>query len=110
MPPPFDRHLFVCTNRRPDGSPKGCCATKGADQVRLALKQAMDEAGLKGVRVNQAGCLDACERGVAVVVYPEGHWYQAVTPGDAKELVARALAKGEFVERLAMQPFERKKG
>lgn len=109
MPPPFARHVFVCTNRRPDGSPKGCCASKGGDEVRLALKNALDAAGVKGIRVNQSGCLDACEKGVAVVVYPEGVWYQGVKVEDAPELVARHLQGGEPVERLRMTPFEARK-
>ena len=109
MPPPFERHVFVCTNRRPDGSPKGCCATKGGDEVRLALKKELDAQGVQGVRANASGCLDACERGVAVVVYPDNVWYQGVTVGDVKELVSSHLVGGAPVERLRMAPFERKK-
>ncbi len=110
MPPPYTRHVFVCTNRRPDGSPRGCCATKGGDELRLALKKEVDAQGLKGVRVNGAGCLDACEQGAAVVVYPEGAWYGGVTLGDVKELVEKQVGRGEVVERLKLKlPFERKK-
>ena len=69
----FERHLFVCINRRAAGNPKGCCASKGAEEVHAALKLAAHERGLKGrVRVNKAGCLDACEEGVSAVLYPEG--------------------------------------
>ena len=101
--------MFVCTNRRPDGSPKGCCATKGGDEVRLALKKALDEAQLKGVRVNTAGCLDACERGVAVVVYPEGVWYGGVKVEDAAELVRSHLVDGVPLERRRMPPIDPRK-
>jgi (2Fe-2S) ferredoxin len=103
MPPPYARHVFVCTNRRPDGNPKGCCATKGADEVRARFKQSMDRAGLKGdVRANAAGCLDACEQGVAVVVYPDNVWYGKVTLGDVDEIVREHLVSGAPVERLRM--------
>ena len=106
----FRRHVFVCTNRRPDGSPKGCCASKGGDAVRLALKKAADAAGVTGVRINQAGCLDACERGVAVAVYPEGVWYGGVTVEDAQELAQTHLKAGQPVERLRMAlPITREK-
>lgn len=108
MPPPFVRHVFVCTNRRPDGSPKGCCASKGSEELRLALKKEADAQGLKGVRINTSGCLDACEKGPAIVVYPEGHWYERVGMADVKELVS-SFASGTAVERLKMTPFERKK-
>jgi len=103
MSPPYVRHVFVCTNRRPDGSPKGCCASKGAEEVRLALKKAVDAHGVKSVRVNTAGCLDACERGVAVVIYPEGNWYGGVTVQDVDELVETQLQQGKVLERLTME-------
>jgi (2Fe-2S) ferredoxin len=106
MPPPFTRHVFVCTNRRPDGAPKGCCASKGGEELRLALKKASDAAGVKGVRINSAGCLDACERGMSIVVYPEGVWYGGVKPDDVPELVQSHLLEGNPVERLRMAPFE----
>lgn len=99
--PPFVRHLFVCENQRPPGHPRGCCADKGGAGLKKALKQAVGEAGLSGqVRVNTAGCLDACEVGASVVVYPEQVWYGHVTPADVAEIVASHLVAGRPVERL----------
>lgn len=109
MPPPYTRHVFVCTNRRPDGSPKGCCATKGSEELKVALKRACDAAGVTGVRINAAGCLDACERGISVVVYPEGVWYGGVKQDDVDELVRSHLQKGQPVERLRMALIEQRK-
>lgn len=109
MPPPFDRHVFVCTNRRPDGHPKGCCATKGAEEVRAAFKEELDKRGLKGrMRANAAGCLDTCAFGVSVVVYPEGAWYGGVKVEDVPTIVEEHLVQGRPVERLLM-PFSKKK-
>src|SRR5512136_3023708 len=103
----FEHHVFVCENRRPDGSPKGCCASKGGSAVREALKAEVARRGLKGsVRANAAGCLDACERGVAVVVYPEGVWYGGVTVDDVPEIVERHLIGGQPVERLRLRDLE----
>jgi len=110
MPPPFQRQVFVCTNRRPDGSPRGCCASKGGEELRIALKKELDAQEVKGTRINGAGCLDACERGMSVVVYPEGVWYGPVTQSDVKEIVSSHLKGGQVVERLVMKlPIERKK-
>lgn len=100
-------HLFVCTNRRADEDPRGCCAAKGSEAIASALKQRAYAAGLKGrVRVNKAGCLDACAHGVSAVVYPQGVYYSRITLDDVDEIVQRTLIGGEIVERLRA-PFER---
>jgi (2Fe-2S) ferredoxin len=110
MPPPFTKHIFVCTNRRPDGSPRGCCASKGGDDIRLEFKKELDAHDIRGVRANNSGCLDACERGVTVVVYPDGVWYGPVTKSDVKQIVEEHIIGGRPVERLKMVlPIERKK-
>lgn len=104
MPPPYTCHVFTCTNRRPEGSPKGCCASKGAEEVRLEFKKQLDAQGVRGVRANAAGCLDACEQGVTVVIYPEGTWYGRVTREDVAEIVREHVVGGRPVERLRLQP------
>ena len=103
MPLPYRRHIFVCTNRRPEGDPKGCCAEKGSEQVRALFKAELDKRGLKGqVRANAAGCLDQCASGITVVVYPEGIWYARVRPEDVAEIVEEHIVGGRPVERLRM--------
>lgn len=60
----YDKHLFICINERPPGSPKGCCAAKGGKEIRLEFVKLISQHGLKGrVRSNKSGCLDACELG-----------------------------------------------
>ena len=99
----FQRHLFVCINDRGPGHPRGCCASKGGLQVADALKKKIFDAGLKRiVRSNKAGCLDQCERGVTVVVYPEAVWYGGVTVDDVDEIVEKHVLGGEIVERLVI--------
>jgi (2Fe-2S) ferredoxin len=101
--PSFQRHVFVCVNERAPGNPKGCCKAKGAEAVRDELKKRLYEIGLKGVvRANNSGCLDQCENGVTVVVYPEQVWYGHVTVADVPELIDRHILRGEFVERLML--------
>jgi len=98
---PFDRHVFVCVNRRDADNPKGCCARKGASEIRDRLKVLAFEAGLKGlVRINSAGCLGNCALGVTVVVYPEAVWYGKMTMDDVDEVFREHILEGRSVERL----------
>ena len=103
MPPPYAHHIFVCTNRRPEGHPKGCCAEKGSEEVRALFKEELDRRGLKAtVRANAAGCLDTCQFGISVVVYPEGVWYGRVTKDDVAAIIDEHIVGGRPVERLRM--------
>jgi (2Fe-2S) ferredoxin len=102
--PHYERHVFVCVNRREPGNPKGSCAEKGGDAVRDELKRLLHERGLKGqVRANAAGCLDQCARGVCVVVYPEQVWYGGVKAEDVPEIIEQHLVGGVPVDRLRMK-------
>ncbi len=101
--PHFDRHVFVCVNERATDHPRGCCKAKGGNEVRDALNKELTARGLaKAIRANNAGCLDQCEHGVTIVVYPEQVWYGGVTVDDVKEIVKRHLIGGEPVARLVL--------
>jgi (2Fe-2S) ferredoxin len=101
--PHFERHVFVCTNERPAGHPKGCCKLKGSEDVREAFKKELAARGLKKrVRANAAGCLDQCELGVSVVIYPEQVWYGHVTVADVPEIIEQHIIGGQYVTRLMM--------
>jgi (2Fe-2S) ferredoxin len=102
--PSLERHVFICTNQREPGNPKGDCASKGGEEVRGEFKRLLHEKGLKGrMRANAAGCLDQCAKGVTVVVYPEQVWYGGVTAGDVDEIVEQHLVGGVPVERLRIK-------
>ena len=100
----FERHIFVCTNTREPGSARGCCNPEGKAELHKLLGQATNAAGLKAaVRVNKAGCLDQCEHGPTLVVYPEGIWYGGVQAEDVAEIVQSHLVEGRPVKRLMIQ-------
>ena len=102
--PKLERHIFICTNRRSPDNPKGCCAAKDAEKVRSEFKRQVFERGLRGrMRANASGCLDQCEHGVTVVVYPEQVWYGGVKPDDVSEIVEQHLVGGVPVERLRIR-------
>jgi (2Fe-2S) ferredoxin len=93
----------VCTNRRPDGHPKGSCAEKGSEEVVSRLKEALAKRGINKdlVRACSSSCLDLCEVGVAVLQEPEHVAYGRVTLDDV-ETIADAVASGEVVQRLVV--------
>lgn len=101
----YRHHLFFCTNQRDDGHP--CCGRFNAAGQCGYLKQRVKElelAGPGGVRVNIAGCLDRCEHGPVLVIYPEAVWYTYVDRDDLDEILQRHLIDGERVERLLIKP------
>lgn len=100
----YRAHVFCCTNQRPAGHPRGCCADKGAERLRNYMKARLKEEGLAGMRVNSAGCLDRCELGPTLVIYPEGVWYSYADERDIDDIIARHLIGGERVERLLLYP------
>jgi (2Fe-2S) ferredoxin len=98
----FDKHVFFCTNQRDDGS--ACCNNHGAQKARDYVKKRVKELGISGpgnkLRINSAGCMDRCEEGPVIVVYPEGTWYTYVDENDLDEIIEAHLKNGRIVERL----------
>ena len=101
--PQRKRYLFVCTNRRADGDPKGSCAFRGSEEVRLALKELINARGLGKVeaRICAASCLDQCSTGVTILVEPDHFFYGRVTLEDVAEIVD-GIASGKRIERLVL--------
>jgi (2Fe-2S) ferredoxin len=98
----YDAHLFVCCNRRPDGHARGSCAAKGSEKLRDYMKARVKELGLPRTRVNLAGCLDRCELGPCVVIYPEGVWYKIESTADVDAILEQHLRDGTIVRRLRL--------
>jgi (2Fe-2S) ferredoxin len=99
--PNFEKHIFVCTNTRPPDHPTPSCGPKGGLEIQKKFKERLAALGLKSkVRANQSGCLDACQNGVAVVIYPQGLWYKNVTVDDVDEIIEKSVIGNGVVERL----------
>jgi len=99
--PKFIHHIFICTNQRPAENPRGCCDPQGIGALQLAFKKELSLRGLKEtVRANRSGCLDQCEHGPTVVVYPEGVWYGGVKPEDVTEIIESHIINKTPVARL----------
>ena len=99
--PQFTSHLFVCGNRRAEGHSRGCCDPTGNDELRNCFKAEIARRGLKPlVRANGAGCLDQCELGPTVVIYPQGIWYGGVTTEDVPRIIEETVIGGRVLEDL----------
>lgn len=100
----FTKHVFICTNQRDPSDPRGCCGQRGGDAVRDAFKRKLKERGLHGrIRANTSGCLDACEFGPSIVVYPDCVWYGGVSVEDIDEIIDSHLVNDVPVERLLIR-------
>ena len=98
----YHKHVFFCTNQRTAG--EGCCNNSGAQKMRDYVKNKIKGMGLSAeghrVRINSAGCMDRCDEGPVLVVYPEGVWYTYVDEHDLDEIIEQHLQHGRVVERL----------
>jgi (2Fe-2S) ferredoxin len=89
----FDFHVFVCINRRPDGHSKGSCAARGSERLRDYMKARAKELGIERARINGAACLDRCEHGPVIVVYPAGIWYRIQNERDVDAVLQAHLVE-----------------
>ena len=101
--PRFQKHLFICNNKRKEDDPRGACSLRGSDELIDYAKERIHEMGLKGkVRINKAGCLDACAQGPSMVVYPDDIWYSPKTKEDMEEIITEHVQNNRIVDRLVM--------
>ena len=96
----YKKHIFICTNQRADGERVCCGEQTGLELVRHFKKELKDRGLNKTMRAQKAGCMDICEYGPNVVVYPDGVFYGGVHPEDVNEIVEKHLLNDEPVDRL----------
>jgi (2Fe-2S) ferredoxin len=99
----FDKHLFICENRRPDNHPRGSCGEKGSQEIIEEFKSKLKSHNTNiKIRINRAGCLDACKFGPTVVIYPEQIWYKGVSVDDIDEIIESHLLNNKPVVRIML--------
>ncbi len=99
----FQKHIFICINERKSDDKRGCCSSRGSQVLLDYLKGRIHELGLKGkVRINKAGCLDACSKGPTMVVYPDDIWYAPRNNDDMEEILTEHIQNNRPVERLTL--------
>ena len=101
--PKFTHHIFICCNQRAAGHSRGCCDPDGSNKLRELFKAEVASRGLKpNVRANKAGCLDQCELGPTVVIYPHEIWYGGVQPTDVPRIIEETIIAGNIIPELVI--------
>lgn len=98
---PWERIFFVCKNAR-EG--RAACAGSGAEEILHKLKSELKKnPELKQkVRVTYSGCLDQCDHGPVVAVFPEGTLYGHVKASDCDEIYREHVVGGRPVAKLLL--------
>jgi (2Fe-2S) ferredoxin len=99
----YDRHIFICTNQRINSERPSCGEDHGMELVKAFKKEIKDRGLNVNMRAQKTGCLDICELGPSLVVYPEGIFYGKVQISDVPEIVTEHLINGRPVERLKLK-------
>jgi len=88
---PYRRMIFVCTNAAHDGD-RPVCSAGHSEDILKTIKEEVKKRGLKGqVRALKSGCMDLCEKGPNVMVFPEGTLHSHVTTEDVPALIQAYL-------------------
>ena len=96
------RHIFVCGSFRASGEPQGICNKKGAAGLLNYLEGELTDRGMTDVFVSLTTCLKVCDRGPAMVIYPDNIWYGGVESEDHIDEILDALEDGEIAENFVM--------
>jgi len=99
----YQQHVFFCTNERAVGHTRGSCARKNSSALRDYMKQQVKQKNLDRVRINAAGCLDRCELGPTLVIYPAGIWYRCADTNDVDAIIQQHLIDGQVVDNLLLK-------
>jgi len=100
----YEKHVFVCENKRDPSAPRPSCGLKNAVQLRNFMKDKVKSmCPGQRIRINGSGCLDRCEEGPSVVSYPDGNWFRIETEEQVLQFINEFLLKGTIPEDLAMK-------
>ena len=95
-------HIFVCCSFRGNGNAQGICNKAGAVALLPYMQEELSDRGMHDVLVTSTGCLKTCEKGPAMVVYPEGWWYGGIRGQDDIDTILDALETGTQATEFAM--------
>jgi (2Fe-2S) ferredoxin len=97
----FDKHIFICANERPAGASRLSCGEQHGMQLVEEFRKHLREKKLPlRIRAQKAGCLDICDHGPTVAIYPEGVFYVNVQISDVIDIIDQHIIGNNPVERL----------
>lgn len=106
----YEKHIFICTNQRGEGAHRKSCGEAHGMEIVDAFKKKLKEKNLPiKLRAQKAGCLDICDFGQTVAVYPEGVFYVGVELSDVDEIINEHIMNNKVVERLRLENVRIKK-
>lgn len=98
----FEKHIFICANQKAEG--KACCGEQNGMELVQKFREVIAEKGLKGkVRAQKSGCLDACQNGPVLVIYPDGTYYGKVSIHDVEKIVDEHVLQNKIIEELELK-------
>lgn len=99
--PIYNKHIFICTNQRAAGATRRSCGESHGMEIVDAFKKKLKEKNIPfPVRAQKAGCLDICDFGQTIAVYPDGIFYVGVELSDVDEIIDEHILNDRVVERL----------
>ena len=102
MKPKYHKHIFICRKDREPNHPGGDCANRVGNEIRMRFVKLINQNGLKGkVGADKSGCLDVCEFGPAIVIYPQNIWYTGITIEDVDEIFEKSIIGDGIVDHIA---------
>ena len=91
-----DYHIFICGSFRGTEA-KGKCLKKESISLIPYMQEELVDRGMNGM-VTSTGCLNQCDEGPIMVIYPQGIWYKNVDSQDVVDAILDALENGGTAE------------
>jgi (2Fe-2S) ferredoxin len=93
--------VYICTNLRPEHSPKPSCARRGSEKFLEIFKRELQANQCEHlIDIENSSCLGACEDGATVMFFEEQIWYGNVQESDIARIVKEHIKEGKPVEEL----------
>ena len=89
----FRNHILICGGT-------GCTSGNSLEIHKLFLEKIASNNLENDVKVILTGCFGLCASGPVVVVYPEGAFYEHITPDNVDEIISEHIIKGRIVKKL----------